>query len=140
LEACDILNVIKILNAANELSLQELTDYLQTYLIEKKTNWIEQHFALINQTSFGNDSFLKLRQFCTELMSKEPEKIFKSANFISIPEKALITLLQSDNLQMKDVQVWEYVLKWGIAQNPGLSSDLSNYSKDDFDVLKNTLQ
>jgi len=41
---------------------------------------------------------------------------------------------------MRDIQIWEYVLKWGIAQNPELPSDPSNYSKDDFNTLKNTLQ
>ncbi|EXX67569.1 hypothetical protein RirG_113160 [Rhizophagus irregularis DAOM 197198w] len=41
---------------------------------------------------------------------------------------------------MNVIQVWEHVLKWGIAQNPGLSSDPSSYSKDDFITLKNTLQ
>ena len=86
MKTCDVLNVIKILEAANELSLQELIDYLQIYLIEKKAKWIEQNFNLINQTSFGNDSFLKLQQFCTELISKEPEKIFKSVDFVSISE------------------------------------------------------
>ena len=38
---------------------------------------------------------------------------------------------------MSEAQVWEHVLKWGLAQNPELSS---NYSKDDFNTLKNTLQ
>ena len=140
MEACDVFNIFKILEAANELSLQELVDYLQIYLIENKASWIGQNFNMINQASFASDSYLKLQQFCTELMSKEPEKVFKSVDFVSIPEKSLVTLIQSDNLQIKDVQVWEYVLKWGLVQNPELSSDHSKYSKDDFDILKNTLQ
>ena len=32
------------------------------------------------------------------------------------------------------------MLKWGIAQNLGLPSDPTSYSKDDFNALKNTLQ
>ena len=140
METCDVLNIIKILEAANELSLQELVDSLQIYLIENKESWVEQNFNLINKASFASDSFLKLQQFCTDLMSNEPEKVFKSVDFISIPEKSLITLIRSNNLQMKDVQVWEYVLKWGLAQNSELSSDLSKYSKEDFDILKNILQ
>ncbi|GET03180.1 carbohydrate-binding module family 13 protein [Rhizophagus clarus] len=39
-----------------------------------------------------------------------------------------------------NIKVWEHVLKWGIAQNPELPSDLSNYSKEDFNTLKDTLQ
>ena len=80
------LNIIKILKTANELSLQELITYLQDYLIENKANWMEQNFNLINQTSFEHDSFLKLQNFCTDLISKEPNKIFMLLDFVSIPE------------------------------------------------------
>ena len=90
--------------------------------------------------SFENDSFLDLQKFCTELISKQPEKFFNSPDFTSILENSLVALIQNDNLQMSGVQVWEHVLKWGIAQNPELSSDPSSYSKDDFNALKNTLQ
>jgi len=41
---------------------------------------------------------------------------------------------------MSEVQVWEYALKWGLAQNPELPSVLTGFSKDDFNILKNTLQ
>ena len=36
-----------------KLLLHELVDYLQTYLIENKADWLEQHFELIHQTSFN---------------------------------------------------------------------------------------
>src|SRR6266487_4958524 len=140
LEEYDNSDIIKILVAASELNLQELITHLQSFLIENKKNWMEQNFNLVYQTSFENDSFLKLQSFCTELMSKEPEEIFKSIDFISISEKSLISLIQHENFQMSDIQVWEHVLKWGIAQNPELPSDPSSYSKDDFNSLKNTLQ
>src|SRR5688572_11290772 len=101
---------------------------------------MEQNFNLIYQTSFENDSFLELQKYCTELMSKEPEKIFKSPDFSSISEKSLVSLIKHDNLQINEARVWEYVIKWGIAQNPELPSDSSDFSKDDFEALKNTLQ
>ena len=82
---------------------------------------------------------VELQKFCTDLMSEQPEKIFNSPDFTSISEKSLIALIRHDNLQMSEVQVWEHVLKWGIAQNPELSSDPSSYSNDDFNALKNTL-
>ncbi len=41
---------------------------------------------------------------------------------------------------MSEIQIWEHVIKWGIAQNPELPSDITNYSKNDFKTLKNTLQ
>src|SRR6266498_4373190 len=136
----DTSDIIKILVAASELSLQELITYLQSFLIENKENWIEQNFYFIYQTSFENNSFSELQKYCTDLITKKPDKLFKSPNFSSIPEKLLVSIIQNDNLQMSEIQVWEHVLKWGLAQNPELPSDLTNYSKDDFKTLKNTLQ
>ncbi|RIA94268.1 hypothetical protein C1645_818255 [Glomus cerebriforme] len=140
LEEYDISDIIKIMLTANELNLQELIPYLESFLIENKTNCMEQNFNLIYQTCFENDSFLELQKYCTDLISKEPNKIFNSPNFPSIPEKLLISLIQNDNLEISEIQVWEHVLKWGLAQNPELSLDPSNYSNDDFNALKNTLQ
>ncbi|RGB42399.1 hypothetical protein C1646_788499, partial [Rhizophagus diaphanus] len=133
-------DIIQILIAANELSLQDLIPYLQSFLIENKAIWMEQNFNLIYQTSFENDSFSELQKYCIDLMTKEPVKIFNSLKLSSIPEKLLITIIQNDNLQMSEIQVWEHVLKWGHAQNPELPSDITNYSKDDFGALKSTLQ
>src|SRR5579871_6007998 len=140
LEEYEISDIVKILVAANELGLQELVVYLQSFLLENKGNWMEQNFSLIYQTSFENDSFLELQKYCTELTTKNPDKIFQSPNFSSIPEKLLVSVIQNGNLQMSEIQVWEHVLKWGHAQNPELSTDPKSLSKDDFNILKNTLQ
>ena len=140
MEEYDISDIIKILIAANELGLQELIPYLESFLIENKKHWIEQNFDLIYQTSFENDSFLKLQKYCINLISKEPNKIFNSPRFTSVPKKLLVTIIKNDNHQMSEIQVWEHVIKWGLAQNPELPSDPTSFSKDDFNTLKNTLQ
>lgn len=97
-------------------------------------------FNLTYQTSFENNSFLELQKYCTDLTSKEPDKIFKSLNFSSTSKKLLISLIRSDNFQMNEVKVWEDVLKWGLVQNPELLPDPENFSKGDFNTLKNSLQ
>ena len=80
-----------------------------------------------------------LQEYCTDLISKEPDKIFNSPNFSSIPEKLLILLVQCDNISMTEIQVWEHVLEWGLAQNPELPSNPTNFSKEEFNILKNNL-
>src|ERR1044072_3490742 len=93
LEKHDTLDIVKILIAVNELDLQDLTSYIQSFLVHNKANWMEQNFDLIYQTSFENDSFLELQKYCTDLISKGPDKIFNSFNFSSIPEKLLVSLI-----------------------------------------------
>ncbi len=126
--------------AADKLLLQELVEYLQKYLIEKKSEWTEQHFELAHKASFQSNNLLELRQFCTNLMAKSPEKIFKSLDFTSLPEKSLISIIKRDDLQMKEVEVWEYVLKWGLAQNPTLIPDPDTWTDNDFNTMENTLR
>ncbi|CAB4438880.1 unnamed protein product [Rhizophagus irregularis] len=132
--------ILKILSAADELHLQELTDYLQEYLIEDKFEWMEQHFKLTHRTSFKSNSLLRLQKFCTDLMAKSPKKVFKSFDFTSLPEKSLVLLISRDDLQMKEVEIWEYVIKWGLEINYTLLPDPETWWDSDFQRMKNTLQ
>jgi len=136
----DIAETLKVLAAADQLHFQELVDYLQMYLIENEAGWIEQNFGLTCQTSFQYNSLLKLQQFCTDYMAKSPEKVFKSFDFNLLSEKSLISLIKRDDLQMKEIEVWEHVLKWGLAQNQTLILDPVTWSDDDFKIMENTLQ
>src|SRR5436190_334303 len=126
--------------AADGLLLHELVDYLQKYLVENKSEWMEQNFELIHRTSFKSNYLLELQQFCVDLMAKSPEKIFKSMDFTSLPEKSLVQLIKRDDLQMKELEIWEHVLKWGLAQNPTLLPDPNTWLDDDFKKMENTLQ
>src|SRR5205085_11499672 len=108
--------------------------------IENKLEWLEQNFELIHRTSFQSNYLLELQQFCINLMAKSPEKIFKSLDFTSLPEKSLVQLIKSDDLQMKEIEVWEHVLKWGLAQNSKIRPDPNTWSDDDFKTMENTLR
>ncbi|PKB97443.1 POZ domain-containing protein [Rhizophagus irregularis] len=98
----DTLEILKILLAADELFLQELVDYLQKYLVENKTEWMEQHFELIHRTSFQSNSLLEIQQFCTDFMS------FIDTNIVNLEiastiskwiDKTIINNSKSDHLR-----------------------------------------
>ncbi|EXX74890.1 hypothetical protein RirG_046850 [Rhizophagus irregularis DAOM 197198w] len=129
---------LKVLAAADELRLQELVDHLQKYLIENKSEWMEENFEFTQRISLQSNNFVELQQFCANFIAKSPEQIFKSLT--SISEKFLISLIKRDDLQMKEIEIWEHVLKWGLAQNPTLVSDPNVWSDDDFKTMENTLQ
>ncbi len=101
---------------------------------------MEQHFELTYQIGFQSNNLPALQKFCVELMANSPEKIFRSPHFTSLAEKSLISIIKRDDLQMKESEVWEYVLKWGLAQNPTLIPDPATWTDDDFKAMENTLQ
>ncbi|UZO08247.1 uncharacterized protein OCT59_028505 [Rhizophagus irregularis] len=47
---------------------------------------------------------------------------------------------RDDSEIIKEIEVWEHVLKWGLAQNPTLLPDPNTWSDDDFKTMANTLQ
>ncbi|RGB37310.1 hypothetical protein C1646_757077 [Rhizophagus diaphanus] len=134
------LEILRLLAAADQLYLQEIVDYLQEYLINNDYEWMEQHFGLVYQTSFQSNSLLELQNFCTNCMAKSPQNNFKSFDFTSLSEKTLTTLIKRDDLQMKEIEIWEQVLKWSLVKNPTLLPDPTTWSDDVFKMMKNTLQ
>ncbi|CAB4444229.1 unnamed protein product [Rhizophagus irregularis] len=132
--------ILRVLTAADQLCLQEIVDYLQEYLINNEFEWMEQHFGLVYQIGFQSNSLLEIQNFCTNCMTKSPQKIFKSFDFTSLSEKSLISIIKRDDLQMKEIEVWEYVLKWGLEKNSTLLPDPTTWSDDDFKTMENTLQ
>ncbi|EXX56713.1 uncharacterized protein OCT59_029095 [Rhizophagus irregularis] len=135
----EISEILYILAAADQLHLQELVDYLQKYLINNKIKWMEQHFGLAYRTSFQSNSLLELQQFCIDCLTKSPQ-IFKSLDFTLLSEKSLISLIKRDDLQMKETEIWEHVLKWGLTQNPTFVSDPDIWTDYDFKAMETTLQ
>ncbi|RHZ89478.1 hypothetical protein Glove_13g74 [Diversispora epigaea] len=132
--------IFDLMLAANEFELKELTNKLETLLIDTKASWLKTYFSLIYRTIFRENTFKKLDNYCNNITAKHPSLIFDSSDFASLPVSALVSLLKLDELQMEEVKIWDYVIKWGISQNPTLPTNLEEWSKESFLILKTTLQ
>ena len=131
--------ILDFLVTADELILEDLIDYLQTYLIEKHSNDLKQNFASLHQIVFEHDSFTKLHDFCTTFAASKPEAIFKSNDFHSLKKSLLLSILKRDDLDMKEAEIFEHVIQWGIAQTT-LPKELKQWRDEHFQTLQNTLQ
>ncbi|RHZ72428.1 hypothetical protein Glove_242g21 [Diversispora epigaea] len=132
--------IFDLMLAANKFELEELSKKLETTLIEDKASWLKSHFSLVYRTIFINNNFKDLEKFCNDIVAKHPSLIFDAEDFTSLQESALVSLLKRDDLQIEEVKIWEYIIKWGIAQNPTLPVNLDEWNKDNFLKLKTTLQ
>ncbi|RHZ72486.1 hypothetical protein Glove_242g88 [Diversispora epigaea] len=132
--------IFDLMLIANDFEFEELANKLEILLIETKGSWLKTHFSLIYHSIFSNTNFKKLEKFCNDIVTKYPNLIFDADDFISLQESALVSLLKRDDLQMKEVKIWDYVIKWGIAQNPTLPSNPKEWTKENYITLKTTLQ
>ncbi|RHZ73655.1 hypothetical protein Glove_230g127 [Diversispora epigaea] len=125
---------------ANDLEIEELSEKLENDLIESKASWLRTHFALVYHSIFKHKKFKNLKKFCNDIIVKHPSIIFESVEFTSLHESVLLSILQRDDLQMKESEIWDYLIKWGTAQNSTLPEKLEEWSDENFITLKTTLQ
>ncbi|RHZ54921.1 hypothetical protein Glove_421g89 [Diversispora epigaea] len=65
---------------------------------------------------------------------------FDADDFTSLEESALVSLLKRNDLQIDEVKIWDYVIKWRIAQTSTLPTNIDDWTKENFLTLKITLQ
>ncbi|RHZ48296.1 hypothetical protein Glove_553g56 [Diversispora epigaea] len=139
LEKVETSIIFDLLMTANQFQLEELVERLQTFLIENHPSWLKLKFSKIYNSSFQTD-FKALQNYCNDIIAKHPNLIFESNDFNTLPEAALVSIIQRDDLQLEESKIWDYVIQWGISQNKTLPSNIDDWVDKDFQILKNTLQ
>ncbi|RIB16558.1 hypothetical protein C2G38_2189582 [Gigaspora rosea] len=107
LENVEPSTIFDLLISSNKLSLEELVDYIQSYLIDNNASWLKLKFTQVYYTSFQNNRFKALQTFCTDILAKHPKLIFDSNDFTSVQENALVALLKRDDLQLEESEIWD---------------------------------
>ncbi|RHZ73528.1 hypothetical protein Glove_230g156 [Diversispora epigaea] len=136
----DTKTIFKLMIVANELEFEELSERLENHFVESKAPWLRTYFTFVYNSSFENNKLKNLEKFRNDTIAKYPNLIFESAEFTSIRESALVSILKLNDLQVKESEIWDHVIKWGTAQNSTLPEKLEEWSDENFITLKTTLQ
>src|SRR6185436_9393570 len=104
--------IYELMIVANEFEFEELSEKLESYLVESKSSWLRTHFFLVYHSIFDSNRFKGLKQFYNNIIAKHPNLIFESEDFTSLQETALVSILEKDDLQMEEIKIWDYIIKW----------------------------
>ncbi|RHZ75751.1 hypothetical protein Glove_209g53 [Diversispora epigaea] len=134
---------LDILIAANQLEFIELVNYIQNYMIERHDKWLIENFILIHRISFQYELFNCFQKYCVNAMAENPE-ITKILDFKLISPQALEMLIRRDDLKLEEIDVWKFLINWGITQisNPNHLKSIEDYkdwSLEDFKSMKEIL-
>jgi hypothetical protein len=135
-------DILGVLVASDELLLEKLFKHVQDHLIKEQTNWVKQNFVLVLHTVFKLSSCKKLQDHCVESICVDPQPFITSKDFPSLDKDILYELLKRDDLQIEEAVAWDYLIKWGIEQTPGLGRKNNNKTKwnnNNYEALKKTL-
>jgi hypothetical protein len=121
---------------------KKLQDYIQVYLIEKQTEWIQKNFSFVLNIAFKFTNCKKLQDYILESICKDSYSFITSNEFLSLDKDIIYKVLERDDLQIKEVVVWNHLIKWGIEQISDLGNekcDINKLNNEDYEELKEIL-
>ncbi|GBC10232.1 hypothetical protein RclHR1_09460005 [Rhizophagus clarus] len=131
---------VDILIASDELRLLEIQQQLKIRLLEKESAWkLPKDFISLYRFS-QDDRFTNLYEVAIRLVCRNAHFIFNSKEFLKIKEEHLIQLLERDDLNLEEIEIWDYLIKWGIENTDSiLDKNSTNWTLMDFNELEKTL-
>ncbi|GBC45902.1 uncharacterized protein OCT59_005466 [Rhizophagus irregularis] len=146
-EKYDVMHLLDVLVAADELLLSEMAESIQEYLLNHKADWLQKNFTTLWRKSREFDWCGKVQECCQSIVCNEPHCLFESPEFLTLEENLVIAFLKLDNLIMEEIEIWNYLLKWGKAQippkedgSPAIDDCERNWSEKDIKALGEALK
>ncbi|EXX52855.1 hypothetical protein RirG_249360 [Rhizophagus irregularis DAOM 197198w] len=122
-------DIFRLLIASDELLFEELISFLQEYILEQRQNWVDKEFFLVFYTVRKLANCELLQNYCFKTISNFDRDIYHD-------------LLKREELLIKEIVAWNYLIIWGIEQTSGLGSlncDRNKRNNEDYEALKETL-
>ncbi|EXX54820.1 uncharacterized protein OCT59_019998 [Rhizophagus irregularis] len=124
-EKYDFKTNAELLIAADELSLNNLSNFIENYLL-KKEELLKQNFVFVLQDITNElNRFVRLSYFCNESFRNDPLIIFKAKDFTLIKQEVLIRYLDIIQHCARPIDIWDKIIEWTNAQSNGISSNIT---------------
>ncbi|KAF0543987.1 kelch-like protein 17 [Gigaspora margarita] len=136
---------LNLLVASDELELLEIAEFAQKRLIKEFTPWLFSNLAKSLNIVCRHNHFQELYNLILKFTFSNPYSLFNSVGLYLLDEIAMIFLLESDELELEEIEVWNCLIKWGVSKI--LDEDITNWSNknvsrwsdEHFKVLKETI-
>ncbi|GET56283.1 hypothetical protein GLOIN_2v1534764 [Rhizophagus irregularis DAOM 181602=DAOM 197198] len=128
--------ILQSLIAADELGLDKLVGRIQEYLLENK-EFIYKDPVSTLRVIHQHEPLEDLRNYCLDIISEEPTILFSSKEFPSLEKSIITMILQRDDLNMKEIDIWDSILRWLFVNYLKIGQDDSRWTLED---LKNAKQ
>ncbi|RGB39471.1 hypothetical protein C1646_740044 [Rhizophagus diaphanus] len=130
--------ILQCLIAADELGLNKLIEHIQIYLIDNE--YLRKDPVSTLQVTYKHEPFEDLKNYCLDIISEEPRILFSSEKFPSLEKPIITMILQRDDLNMEEIDIWESFIRWLFVHYLKISKDDSSWSSEDLSNVKLALK
>ncbi|GBC00439.1 hypothetical protein RclHR1_03860004 [Rhizophagus clarus] len=118
--------LLNIIIASEDLLLKELSKFVKEFVINYHPQLLQNDPVGILQLVNENKTFIHIREFCMEKICSETEILFKSDKFTQLSASLLEIILERNDLNLDEIEVWNILIKWISAQK---DREIKNFIK-----------
>jgi len=131
------IEILNIMIAFDDLKLSSLIKLAEDYFIQHQ-QFLQNNMVEILEMVYCHKTNT-IQKLCLEMVCFEPKFFFKSVKFINLSPPLLEVILKQDDLNLDEVEVWENLIKWGLAQEKILDEDVSKWNREKFNIFERIL-
>ncbi|RGB22855.1 hypothetical protein C1646_775419 [Rhizophagus diaphanus] len=131
--------LLDLMIISDKLMLKKLAKFIEEYIIENQQRFLQNDPVGILRIISYCKVLVNLQELCLNKICSEPGILFNSDKFTQLSAPILEIILKRDDLNLNEIEIWENLIKWGLAQEQVLNQDVSKWNKDDFNIFKRIL-
>jgi hypothetical protein len=125
--------IFSFLITSSKLNLSEATSYTQSYLVDKEKKWIHENFSKVLNNIFKLENCKKIQNYCIKRICFEAKSFFSSKDSLNLKKNILNLILDLDNLYIEEIDLWDFLIEWGMNQLHKIhnNNNISIYDDDE---------
>ncbi|RGB35299.1 hypothetical protein C1646_814818 [Rhizophagus diaphanus] len=131
--------ILDFMIASNECMLIKLTQLAEDFIINNQQQLLQNNPVGILQIIYCREQLVKVQDYYLDKICSEPKILFNSDKFNQLPAPLLEIILKRNDLKLDEIEIWENLIKWGLAQEQALNEKTTEWNQDDINILKRIL-
>jgi hypothetical protein len=136
LQGSDILELLEIVRT---LDIKPLIICIKEHLIKHRYDFLKQNLVEILERTYQQELISELYDICLENICENPETLFNSDKFVNLKAHIMELILKRDDLLLDEIDIWNNLIKWGLAQHSNISHDVTKWNKEQITMMERTL-
>ncbi|GBC01423.1 hypothetical protein RclHR1_04190007 [Rhizophagus clarus] len=133
------IEVLNIFIASYDLKIKNLTKLTKDILIKNHQQFLRSDPIETLQAVYSYNILNDVQMSCLETICYEPEVLFKSPKFINLPASILEIIIKRDDLALDEIEIWDNLIRWGLAQEKNLNKSVSKWNQEEFAIFEKIL-
>ncbi|GBC01424.1 hypothetical protein RclHR1_04190008 [Rhizophagus clarus] len=131
--------ILNIFIASNDLKLKSLTKLTKDILIKNHQQFLRSDPIEVLHAAYSYKTLSEIQISCLETICYKPEILFNSSKFINLSASILEIILKRDDLALDEIEIWDNLIKWGLAQEKNLDKNVSEWQQEEFTIFERIL-